>query len=258
MAAKRVLLGGRQIRGIIFDLDGTLLDTELLSVRAINSVLVSRRAKQAAAPALPAAPAWTVQQHLQIIGMKGEQWTRVVLEQTGMSPDILPPGEFESEWEEALGALLHEATLLPGAGALVARLRAAGARMCIATSSNAGAVAHKRRGHEAVFDAMDGITTGDEVANGKPAPDIFHLAAERLALPAAECLVVEDSPAGVAAAKAAGMRVVAVPHAHMSPAQAQASFVGCTLCLRSLVDWPFDAPEFAWNNSTATKSGCKD
>ena len=124
----------------------------------------------------------------------------------------------------------------------------------IKKASNASAVAHKRRGHEAVFDAMDSITTGDEVANGKPAPDIFELAAERLAVPVAECVVVEDSPAGVAAAKAAGMRVIAVPHASMSPAQVQSSFVGCTLCLRSLTDWPFDAPEFAWNTA-GTESG---
>ena len=54
------------------------------------------------------------------------------------------------------------------------------------------------------------IVSGDEPIRGKPAPDIFLLAAERLGLRPAECLVIEDSPAGVAAAHVAGMRVVAV------------------------------------------------
>ena len=52
---------------------------------------------------------------------------------------------------------------------------------------------------------------GDEVQKGKPAPDCFRAAAERMGVPPEACLVIEDAPAGVAAATAAGMRVVAVP-----------------------------------------------
>ena len=52
---------------------------------------------------------------------------------------------------------------------------------------------------------------GDEVENGKPAPDCFRAAAERMGVPPAACLVIEDAPSGVAAATAAGMRVIAVP-----------------------------------------------
>ncbi|MEJ7682002.1 MAG: HAD family phosphatase [Segetibacter sp.] len=58
------------------------------------------------------------------------------------------------------------------------------------------------------------IVTGDEVENSKPAPDIFLKAAERLGLPAKECMVVEDGPIGVAAAKNAKMKCVAITETH--------------------------------------------
>jgi len=62
-----------------------------------------------------------------------------------------------------------------------------------------------------MLEKFDVVCTGDEVTNGKPAPDIFLLAAKRLGADPATCLVVEDTPLGVQAAKAAGMLAVAVP-----------------------------------------------
>ena len=56
------------------------------------------------------------------------------------------------------------------------------------------------------------IATGDEVARGKPDPEIYELVARRLAVPAPDCVAVEDTPAGVAAAAAAGMTTIAVPN----------------------------------------------
>jgi beta-phosphoglucomutase-like phosphatase (HAD superfamily) len=62
---------------------------------------------------------------------------------------------------------------------------------------------------DGVFDAM---AVAEDVARGKPAPDVYLLAARRLGLPPAQCLALEDAPNGVLAAKAAGMRCVAVPN----------------------------------------------
>ncbi|HHH42091.1 MAG TPA: HAD family hydrolase, partial [Chloroflexi bacterium] len=71
-----------------------------------------------------------------------------------------------------------------------------------------------------IADRFQAVATGDEVARGKPAPDVYLLAAERLGVPPACCLVLEDAPLGVAAARAAGMVCVAVP----SPEAASADF----------------------------------
>jgi beta-phosphoglucomutase-like phosphatase (HAD superfamily) len=64
-----------------------------------------------------------------------------------------------------------------------------------------------------VVGAFAAVVSGEEVAEGKPAPDVYLLAAERLGADPAACVAVEDAPHGIAAARAAGMRVVAVPHA---------------------------------------------
>jgi pseudouridine-5'-monophosphatase len=81
---------------------------------------------------------------------------------------------------------------------------------------------------------------GDDprVARGKPAPDIFLVAAAALGVPAAACVVVEDAPAGVAAARAAGMQVVAVP----DPAMARERFADAHLVVDSLADLDPDVP----------------
>ncbi len=60
--------------------------------------------------------------------------------------------------------------------------------------------------------AWDARVVAQDVTRGKPAPDVYLLAAQRLGLPPARCLVLEDAPNGVAAARAAGMRCVAVPN----------------------------------------------
>jgi beta-phosphoglucomutase-like phosphatase (HAD superfamily) len=64
----------------------------------------------------------------------------------------------------------------------------------------------------AIESFFQAIATGDEVARGKPAPDVYLLAAARLGVPPARCLALEDAPLGVAAARAAGMVCVAVPN----------------------------------------------
>lgn len=65
--------------------------------------------------------------------------------------------------------------------------------------------------HGPIRDSVGSVTCGDEVVNGKPAPDCFLTAAEKMNVLPADCLVMEDAPAGVEAATAAGMRVVVVP-----------------------------------------------
>jgi len=96
---------------------------------------------------------------------------------------------------------------MPGLGEVIAEIGRRGLRCALATSGERRYVEAVRRelNLDGVFDV---IAVAEDVARGKPAPDVYLLAAQRLGLPPAQCLVLEDAPNGVAAAKAAGMRCV--------------------------------------------------
>jgi HAD superfamily hydrolase (TIGR01509 family) len=101
----------------------------------------------------------------------------------------------------------------PGIGEGLERLRRRGLALAVASNGFADVVrlSLERCGLAPWFSRVVGV---DEVANGKPAPDIYLEAARRLGTPPGECVVVEDSPAGIRAARAAGCRVLAVANTH--------------------------------------------
>ena len=105
---------------------------------------------------------------------------------------------------------------MPFAAEVVSALRSDGRSLAVATSSTAP-FAHAALHRIGVDGLIDALVTGDEVERGKPDPEIYLLAAERLGVGAAGCVAIEDTPAGVAAAQAAGMICLAIPHA-LSPA----------------------------------------
>lgn len=100
---------------------------------------------------------------------------------------------------------------MPGAHETVLAMRQLGLRVALATSGHHRYVSIALRELD-LAEAFDSIVTGDLVKHGKPAPDIFLHAAELLQVAPRHCVVVEDAPHGVAAAKAAGMLVAAVPN----------------------------------------------
>jgi HAD superfamily hydrolase (TIGR01509 family) len=103
--------------------------------------------------------------------------------------------------------------LLPGVGSWLARLREQGWRQAVASAA-------PRANIEAINAALgiasffDALVSSEDVQRGKPDPQVFLLAAERLAVPPARCVVVEDAPAGIAAAQRAGMRAIGVRSTH--------------------------------------------
>jgi HAD superfamily hydrolase (TIGR01509 family) len=101
--------------------------------------------------------------------------------------------------------------LLPGVVDRAREARAAGLKTAVASSSLASWVEGWLARHR-IRDLFDAVCTRDEVAHVKPAPDLFLLAATRLGVPPDRCLVFEDSPNGIRAARAAGMRCVAIPN----------------------------------------------
>ncbi|HEY7348403.1 MAG TPA: HAD family phosphatase [Ktedonobacterales bacterium] len=124
---------------------------------------------------------------------------------------------------------------LPGALELMQAAHAAGLRQSLASSAPMEniAVMSEELGLRRWLNAM---VSGDRLPRGKPAPDIFLLAAERLDVAPARCVVIEDAPAGVAAASAAGMRCLAVTNSHPAALLAAADRVVDSLERVHLVD----------------------
>ena len=107
--------------------------------------------------------------------------------------------------------------VVPGAVETVRRLAAAGFRLALASSSNRELIDAVLR--ELELTALFEVTvSSEEVARGKPAPDVYLEAARRLGVAPARCAAVEDSASGIRAAHAAGMHVIAYPNRHYPPA----------------------------------------
>ncbi len=184
-----------RIRALIFDMDGLLVDSEPLSEVAMRVFL--RRHGRDLEPDLMGA----------LLGRRLPEATAIVAARYGLPGNVAALTE---EFDEVrLETIRGNLRAFPGAAELIAFARAAGLRVALATSS--------RRRHVDLSLAETGLSgrfdaeaTGDEVALGKPAPDLFLLAAGRLGVAAADCVVLEDAPTGVAAAAAAGMRCLLV------------------------------------------------
>jgi beta-phosphoglucomutase len=182
-----------RIRAILFDFDGVLVDSEPIRFRAGREAL--------AASGLPLS--WELfARHW--LGRPDEAALRDILGHRfdDEGPDVL------ARRHAAYAGLLAEVPFFPDASRLLRRLPA-GIRLAVASGSRRPEVAAvlAREGLSSRFHTL--VTAGD-YARAKPAPDPFLAAALAVAESPAACLVVEDSPAGVAAALAAGMRVVAV------------------------------------------------
>ncbi len=184
---------------VIFDMDGVLLDTERLYTQATQSI-VGRWGKVFD---------WSVKGHM--IGRPALDSARYLVEALALP---ITPEEYLAERELMFETLMPTAEPMPGARELTAALRALDVPCGVATSSTRASFALKTRRHADWFAGdFRVVVTGDDprIGRGKPAPDIFLVAAGELGATPGKCVVVEDAPSGVAAARAAGMQVVAVP-----------------------------------------------
>jgi HAD superfamily hydrolase (TIGR01509 family) len=187
-----------RIKAIILDLDGTMVDSEPLSRQAWDAYLAAhgRRLDDAV--------------YSRMIGRRTDVSAGILREAYSLpqSVDEILAGKnryWRMIWQRGLPPM-------PGLEALLADLDRRGLPWGVATSSPRDYAEGVLR-QLGIWQACQALVGGDEVAHSKPAPDGYLLAAERLGHSAVDCLAVEDSVPGMAAAAAAGMVVVGIPHA---------------------------------------------
>jgi len=194
----------RPFRAVIFDLDGVLVDAEIWwdEVR----VDFARRHDRT----------WTEADRRAIMGANSYGWSTLMRERLAL--EELPRTAIEREVVEAMVERYRAegAPRIPGAVETVRRI-AADLPVAVASSGHPSIIAAALSAL-GIADLFAAVVSSDEVSVGKPAPDVYRLAAARLAVPPQRCLVVEDSVNGVLAGRAAGMTVVLVPNAAIPPA----------------------------------------
>jgi HAD superfamily hydrolase (TIGR01509 family) len=191
------------IAAVVFDLDGVLIDSEHVWDEARRELARERGGR------------WHERASRDMMGMSSPEWSRYMHDVIGV-PD--PPEEISAEVVRRLERIYREhLPIFDGAVAAVERL-AARWPLGLASSSNRELIdlVLELSGLAGYFRVT---VSSEEVAHGKPAPDVYLEAARRLGVAADRCAAVEDSENGIKAAKAAGMRVVAIPNPLYPPAE---------------------------------------
>ncbi|XP_062142686.1 probable pseudouridine-5'-phosphatase [Drosophila sulfurigaster albostrigata] len=206
----------------IFDNDGTLMDTEKQYETAVSNLL------------RPYGEKYTYDLKLQCMGMPTSKSTRFLVEKLNLPID---GATFEQMFNDEVHRQMGNVELMPGVKDLILHLHHHRVPMAIGTSAQRKVFVHKASSHCDIMPAFRHIVCGDdpELVHGKPAPDIFLLAASRFKpKPQPQCcLVFEDSPIGKQAALAAGMQVVMIPDPRVPEEQTK----DATIVLRSMADF---------------------
>lgn len=193
-----------KISAIIFDLDGVLADSEMWW-NQIDAKLLAEHGVT-----------YRGEYHQNVVGVSYQLAVEFYKKTFGLNAStkelMKRRGEIAAEF------FANQIGLFPNVKEVLEQLRRMNlpsVRLGLATSSVSASARPFLDRHQ-LTKLFEVIVTGEEVERGKPAPDIYLCAAEKLGIPAAECLVIEDALAGIAAAKAAKMRVAAIPDSRPS------------------------------------------
>lgn len=188
---------------VLWDLDGTLIDSTLHHWKAWVDELATRNISI------------TFEEFSATFGQRNDTTLRRWIHQDISANRI----QQISESKEARYRRYIQETglqLLPGIHQWLKELHSAGVKQALATMTG-------KENVETIFTVIpiapffDTIVTGEQVTNGKPDPEIFLLAAKTLGVSTSQCVVIEDSPAGIEAARRAGMRSIGVNQSQMLP-----------------------------------------
>lgn len=214
------------LKGLLFDFDGLILDTETTIFQAWSEKFQEHGKK-----------------------LRLEDWGQIL----GKSGDELGPleGFLENIGDQAAREQVqkdvsqreHELVLrqqpLPGAVELIREASAAGLKMGIVSSSDQHWV-HSHLERLGLMKYFDHTSCADDVKEAKPSPELYHLGLRKTGLDPAQVVVLEDSPNGVLAAKRAGLFCIAVPNQLTSQLKFYNNGGGPDLVLGSLLEFPWD------------------
>jgi len=199
------------LKAIVFDMDGVLVDSEPFILEGATRMFAER--------GLVVQP----EDFKPFVGAGENRFVGGPAEKYGFPLDA-------EEAKARTYAIYDEITRgrlapLPGAITFIASARADGYRLAVASSADRIKVGINLREIGVPPETFDAIVSGEDVIHKKPAPDIFLVAAERLGVPPENCIVVEDAVNGVAAARAAGMRCLALTTSFTSKQLAGADWI---------------------------------
>lgn len=215
------------ITAVIFDMDGVLTDSEPI----INAAAVQMFAEAG----LTVRP----EDFLPFVGTGEDRYIGGVAELYRFSLDL--PAAKRRTYEVYLSMAARSLEAFPGARDLVKACRAQGLKTAVASSADLIKIEANLQKIELPPETWDAIVSAEDVRNKKPAPDIFLAAARKLHLASGDCVVVEDAVNGVQAAKAAGMRCVAVAQTFPAERLSAADLVRPTIAEIRLADlFPLD------------------
>jgi beta-phosphoglucomutase len=209
-------------RAVIWDMDGVLIDSGDYHYRAWREILASERR----------AP-FTIENFRKTFGLRNSDMLRDVL---GLDVTDEVAEQLATIKEERFRALVRETgiALLPGVSAWLEHLYKSGWQQAVASSA-------PRPNLEAILDVVDirryfdAVVTAEDVAHGKPDPEVFLTAARKLDVPPQRCVVIEDAPAGVEGARRAGMACIGVLTTH--------DHLDAGIAVRTLQEVSFEALE---------------
>jgi beta-phosphoglucomutase family hydrolase len=199
---------------VIWDMDGVIADTGPYHFKAWQDVFQKRGVN------------FTEEDFKRHFGQRNDTIIRSTLGE-GISPGEVDAIADEKE-ENYRQRIAQKVKALPGAIELISSLRERGVKMAIASSAPPENIQLVTRGL-GIDDCFQSIVWGREVTEGKPSPQGFLLAAKKLGVAPENCVVLEDAVAGVAAAKRAGMKCVAVTNTHPEMSLMEADVVVDTL-----------------------------